>query len=173
MPVYEVRTQKRSSLNAKFENRYYISALTLSESLDHGQAIAGEERLIFGSGVNFYNVHTAEVGTDLFSNRALNMDGNIATTAPMKSEICAELRWPTEGAYPHYKKYRVQVAADKINGIEWITTYKTLLENLVIYFDTMLGIVVTKGGLPLDTPTINQEYVFQQLSKRWYNRVTP
>lgn len=171
MPIYRITTQKRSSLNAKFENRYYFNWAS-AEALGIGIGkLSLLEQAIFGSTVTIYNVHWKQMGAAPFGNVPTNLTGAVPAASPTKSFIVAKVFWAATGSYPYYKNYRVHWQASDMSGINWALTKQAVLDDFVANFAAELGgEMVTRGGVALDDPTVSYQYYNEQEENAYYDK---
>lgn len=172
MPLYGFLTQKRSPQNLSFNNRYYVLRSNLAEAEADGIAVAGVEQIIFGSTVTIENIHSwkPNVSPNQKRNFPINLVGDFIAASPIKSEICAEIFWPVVDSNPCYKRYRVQVNATELFAQSWNTDMLDALEAFVNALNALNIPFSTLGGNTMGPASFNQQYVFQQTGKRWYNR---
>jgi len=171
MPVFRITTEKSSVINPKFVNRYYLLAATLAEAATLGEAIAEYEKIIFGSTVNFDNVHIDALATAEFTNVPLTGIGSVSQSNPAKSFIVARIHWGVPGSYPHYKNYRLHMQGAALNGVNWGSSQQTQLALFVTAMnDDFLGILCTKSGTPLSAAVVDTEYYMQQENNKWFDR---
>lgn len=175
MTVFGILTQKYSAQNPSFNNRYYVNVANMESAMIAGVNIAEYEATIFGNTVQFVNCHTWLPGSDprQFSNTALNFSGELTAATPIASWITAEVVWGTNNSYPSYKRYRTQVTADEITGLNWVSGYLTELTAFTDLIFGYEGILCTREGVELGPPTVTIRYMPLQVGKAWYNRETP
>lgn len=174
MTIFGLTTQKTSPLNEKFNNRYWVNANIMADVQVLAGTIIDLEQLCFGATVGWNNTHVWLPNSEpnQFSNQPRNEFGGVASATPVSDVICAELLFGTENSYIHSKKFRVQVNSTYLNGTFWSLDMLGLLGDVAEGFSELLDVLTTVDGSPLTSVSINPKYVFQQRSKRWYNRAS-
>lgn len=172
MPTFGVRTEKTGANDPAFSNTYYVISDTLANAAAIGETIALIEQELFADDVTIINVHAWVPNADPnnFTNLPLDLPGTVATTAPIPSEICAEISWGVVGSYTHYKRYRIHWDSASILGTGWVSSAITLLDSATEAFSDLMGTLCTRGGVPLGGPSFNSSLTFQRTYKAWYDR---
>lgn len=173
MPTFGLLTQKRSTYNPKFENRYFITAADLLGAQVVASSIVDAENIMFGGQVVTFNTHVwrPNVSPNQFNNSPRSDAGAVPVSNAIADWICVEFLFgAATSSYINRKLFRVQVDDDMLLGREWSVAYRAILDDAAEAFSDLLGFMVTEDGGEINTVAYNTLYVRSATRHGWYNR---
>lgn len=176
MPVFGVRTYKKYTDGYSYTNRYWLNTGDLIEAASLALLIASSEAAGHTTECVIEKVHFWRPGANPNEKITVptNVPGVISHSVMTKPQIVARMFFGTPStSNPMYKDYRVRYPGNALAGSVWSSLEYPNLSQIPNEFAANGITFCTKTGTPLGVMSMDTEYHFRQLSKRWYNRSTP